>query len=361
MLGTRIPPGVDSPPDGKQACEWTIFDLRGHTWLTQSGKISYWTKTENNKTRFGLLGAHNRPTGLLGRPSNAEPPALIGVSPTPKPPHSVVLNGKDRRGRDEVVLPDRVSLLVTPRLLNYAVLESDADSHVAPTIFLLLNAVRGVIPCDSEFSAVYDFAGASYTNKPALSDESTKNLQNCMRQGLPKTIRKRVIREMNEVCAVSGFPIPRSVDSSDHSLEQVYFKIDLRKWSTIRSYGPGDEGKNRFKTEDGLYEWEWIGHSYGSKKIYAITMATPTSLHEVAAFTVWVDIYRRFIRGFFEVECDASGLGIGGVLSQLKRPIAFFYGRNPFTPLDLAPMVDDGLVSVKGDERARQIKELHAQ
>nr|GEY38558.1 hypothetical protein [Tanacetum cinerariifolium] len=37
------------------------------------------------------------------------------------------------------------------------------------------------------------------------------------------------------------------------------------------------------------------------------------------------------------------------------------YGRNPFTPLDLAPMVGDGLVSAEGDARARQIKELHAQ
>nr|GEX72044.1 hypothetical protein [Tanacetum cinerariifolium] len=42
-------------------------------------------------------------------------------------------------------------------------------------------------------------------------------------------------------------------------------------------------------------------------------------------------------------------------------PFFIVYGRNLFTPLDLAPTVGDGSVSAKGDERARQIKELHAQ
>nr|GEZ38420.1 hypothetical protein [Tanacetum cinerariifolium] len=44
-----------------------------------------------------------------------------------------------------------------------------------------------------------------------------------------------------------------------------------------------------------------------------------------------------------------------------RSPFFIVYGRNPFTPLDLALMVGDGSVSAEGDECACQIKELHAQ
>nr|GFA42267.1 putative mitochondrial protein [Tanacetum cinerariifolium] len=137
---------------------------------------------------------------------------------------------------------------------------------------------------------------------------------------------------------------------------------------------PEDEWKTAFKIRDGLYKWMVMPFelSNAPTKISAITTwPPPTSLHDVHSFHGLASFYRRFIWGFsmivspiteclksskfvwntavqlafeqlkhavtkasvfalpnfehvFQAKCDASGLEIGGVLSQLNRPICFF-------------------------------------
>nr|GEW88765.1 hypothetical protein [Tanacetum cinerariifolium] len=188
---------------------------------------------------------------------------------------------------------------------------------------------------------------------------------------------------VNKITIKYRFPIPRFDDLLDHLHGASSFsKIDLRSGYHQIRMRPGDEWKTAFKTRDGLYEWMVMpfglsnaprtGIRIDTTKISAITTwPPPTSLHDVRSFHGLASFYRRFIQGFsmivaptieclksskfvwntvaqsafeqlkhavtkapvlalpnfehvFQVKCDAFGLGVGGVLSQLNRPIAFF-------------------------------------
>uniref|UniRef100_A0A2N9GIU8 Uncharacterized protein n=1 Tax=Fagus sylvatica TaxID=28930 RepID=A0A2N9GIU8_FAGSY len=134
----------------------------------------------------------------------------------------------------------------------------------------------------------------------------------------------------------------------------------------------GDEWKTAFKTKYGLYECK-RGIEVDEEKVKAIQeWPTPTTINQVRSFHGLASFYRRFVRDFsslatpltevikknvpfkwgkeqekafnlikekltnapllvlpnfaktFEIECDASGIGIGAVLMQEGRPVAYF-------------------------------------
>ncbi|XP_060202503.1 uncharacterized protein LOC132630942 [Lycium barbarum] len=142
-------------------------------------------------------------------------------------------------------------------------------------------------------------------------------------------------RAINKITVKYRHHIPRLDDMLDqlHG-SKIFSKIDLKSGYHQIRMNPGDEWKTAFKTKYGLYECS-KGVEVDEEKIKAIReWPKPKSVTEVSSFHGLASFYRRFVRDFstiaapltesFEVECDASGKGIGAVLIQESKPIAYF-------------------------------------
>nr|GEX86777.1 putative reverse transcriptase domain, zinc finger, CCHC-type, aspartic peptidase domain protein [Tanacetum cinerariifolium] len=238
------------------------------------------------------------------------------------------------------------------------------------------------------------FPGASIPNKPTYRMNPKEFAE--LHWQVTKLLEKGLIQESMSPCAVPALLVPKPGGTFRMCTDNIsgYHQIRMRL---------GDEWKTAYKTRDGLYEWMVMpfGLSNAPKCLksskFVWNTAAQSAFEQLKhAVTEAPVLALPNFEHVFQVECDASGLEIGGVLTieelslilvvrtihkQMDKPrwpidildvyfvvcstghSPFFivYGHNPFTPLDLAPMVGDGSVSVKGDERARQIKELHAQ
>ncbi|XP_052481184.1 uncharacterized protein LOC128035478 [Gossypium raimondii] len=195
--------------------------------------------------------------------------------------------------------------------------------------------------------------GASIPNRPAYrtNPEETKELQ----KQVNELMEKGYIRESLSPCAVPVLlvpkkdgtwrmcvdchavnkitikyrhPIPRLDDMLDElSGARLFSKIDLKSGYHQIRMREGDEWKP-LKTKHGLYE---------------CTLAAPlTSVIKKSSAFYWNEEQEKsFIAikscltnapllvlpdfaKMFEVECDASGVGIGAVLTQDGRPVAYF-------------------------------------
>nr|GEY57832.1 retrovirus-related Pol polyprotein from transposon 17.6 [Tanacetum cinerariifolium] len=141
--------------------------------------------------------------------------------------------------------------------------------------------------------------------------------------------QKKYTTAVNKITIKYRFPIPRLDDMLDqlHGT-RVFSKINLRSGYHQIRIRPGDECKTAFKTRDGLYEWlldrltnhrvykggvfKWTSEAQSSFKLIKVKMTE--------ALVLSLPNFKKV----FELDCDASGVGIGSVLSQDGRPISFF-------------------------------------
>ncbi|GJW87713.1 ty3-gypsy retrotransposon protein [Tanacetum coccineum] len=158
-------------------------------------------------------------------------------------------------------------------------------------------------------------------------------------------------RALNAVTIKDSFPMPTVNELLDELHGSHYFsKLDLRSGYHQILLKPEDRYKTPFRTHHGLYEWlvmpfgltnapatfqalmndvflTGAGVEMDPGKVTVVSnWQIPTSVSQLRAFlglTAPVLVLMDFSKPFI-VETDASGQGIGAILSQNGHPIAFF-------------------------------------
>ncbi|GJY11371.1 RNA-directed DNA polymerase [Tanacetum coccineum] len=327
---------------------------------------------QKTTTRFG--SSSRAPQSATGPvrvgPIKAEPPALIGVSPTPTTsslrcfkcqgighlkrdcPNKQVLTLIDEvdplydtedEAETEVVYPDRGELLVTRRLLNTAVLDQDDDTTWLRTnIFRTQCTAKGkVCTVIIDGGSCENMVSTTMVEKLGLPIQNHPDPYQLTWPKLARDVQKVINR--CRVCHIA---------KTQHTNQGLYTPL------------PTPEGPWEDVSIDFVLGLPLTQRKKDSIMVARLYFAEIVRLHGVPR-SITSDRDVKFVSHFWRTLWKRLGAKLNfssshhpqtdGQTEVTNRK------RNPFTPLDLAPMVDDGSVSAEGDERARQIKELHAQ
>uniref|UniRef100_A0A2N9EJL2 Integrase catalytic domain-containing protein n=1 Tax=Fagus sylvatica TaxID=28930 RepID=A0A2N9EJL2_FAGSY len=223
--------------------------------------------------------------------------------------------------------------------------------------------------------------GSMLPNKPAyrLNPKEHEELQ----RQVEELIEKGLVRESMSPCAVPALLVPKKdgswhmcIDSRAVNKITIRYRFPIPRLDDLLDQLYGAVIFSKIDLHNSLVFLGYVVSAEGIKmdpsKIEAIiSWPVPESLHDIRSFHGLASFYRHFIRSFsniiapiteclkggkfqwneeaqksfelikkkvteapvlilpdfsklFEVDCDASGVGIGDVLSQEGKPIAFF-------------------------------------
>ncbi|RVW93306.1 Transposon Ty3-I Gag-Pol polyprotein [Vitis vinifera] len=220
-------------------------------------------------------------------------------------------------------------------------------------------------------------SGATIPNRPAYrsNPEETKELQ----RQVEELLTKGHVRESMSPCVVPVLLVPKKdgtwrmcvdcrvinnitikyrhpIPMLDDMLDElhgscVFTKIDLKSGYHQIRMKEGDEWKTTFKTKYGLYEW--LVMPFGLTNAPSTFMSAKrikVDEEKVKAIKEWPTP-----KSITEIECDALGIGIGAVLMQEKRPIAYLSEKLNGATLNY-PTYDNELYALLNRRHAKWVE-----